>query len=179
MLCCGLLLVDFIHIFQGYFTGTGAIIWLPQWQWSNPIGYGYMDQMSDETDIITTIKQGRLKLCTFLFDILYIIDLLPKHCLHVDIIFIFDHIEPHSYLTGEWVDSDSMWWKSYWRIFCMIQASTIWAICILGYNMKYGDISMFPKKKKKSAHKINVWPALLCFFSGESVWVWMKAHKYW
>ena len=29
------------HILQGYFTGTGAIIWLPQCQWSNPEGYGY------------------------------------------------------------------------------------------------------------------------------------------
>ena len=33
---CGL----FTHILQGYFTGTGAIIWLPQCQWSNPEGYG-------------------------------------------------------------------------------------------------------------------------------------------
>ena len=30
----------FTHIFQGCFTGTGAIIWLPQYQWSNPEGYG-------------------------------------------------------------------------------------------------------------------------------------------
>ena len=29
-----------MHILQGYFTGTGAIIWLPQCQWSNPEGYG-------------------------------------------------------------------------------------------------------------------------------------------
>ena len=25
----------FTHILQGYFTGIGAIIWLPQCQWSN------------------------------------------------------------------------------------------------------------------------------------------------
>ena len=30
---------SFTHIFQGYFTGTGAIIWLPRCQWSNPEGY--------------------------------------------------------------------------------------------------------------------------------------------
>ena len=30
----------FTHILQGYFTGTGAIIWLPQCQWSNPEWYG-------------------------------------------------------------------------------------------------------------------------------------------
>ena len=29
----------FTHILQGYFTGTGAITWLPQCQWSNPEGY--------------------------------------------------------------------------------------------------------------------------------------------
>ena len=28
----------FIHIFQACFTGTGAIIWLPQCLWSNPEG---------------------------------------------------------------------------------------------------------------------------------------------
>ena len=30
----------FTHILQGCFTGTGAIIWLLQYQWSNPEGYG-------------------------------------------------------------------------------------------------------------------------------------------
>ena len=29
------------HILQGCFTGTGAIMWLPQCQWSNPEGYGW------------------------------------------------------------------------------------------------------------------------------------------
>ena len=36
--CCGLTLVDFNYIHQDYFTGTGAIIWLPQGQWNNPEG---------------------------------------------------------------------------------------------------------------------------------------------
>ena len=35
-----LVLADITHILQGYFTGTGAIIWLPQYQWSNPEEYG-------------------------------------------------------------------------------------------------------------------------------------------
>ena len=26
----------FIHVLHGYFTTTGAIMWLPQWQWSAP-----------------------------------------------------------------------------------------------------------------------------------------------
>ena len=30
----------FIQILQGCFTGTGAILWLPQCQWSNPEGCG-------------------------------------------------------------------------------------------------------------------------------------------
>ena len=29
------------YILQGCFTGTGAIIWLPQCQWSNPKGHGW------------------------------------------------------------------------------------------------------------------------------------------
>ena len=43
-LCCDLLidLCDlFAHILQGCFTGIGAIIWLPQCQWSNPEWYGW------------------------------------------------------------------------------------------------------------------------------------------
>ena len=29
VLYCGYILVHFTHILQGYFTGTGAILWLP------------------------------------------------------------------------------------------------------------------------------------------------------
>ena len=36
----GEVLVDFTHIRQGDFTGTGAIIRLPQCHWSNPEEYG-------------------------------------------------------------------------------------------------------------------------------------------
>ena len=41
MLCCGVLQGDFTHILQGYFTGTGAILWLPQCQWSDPEKYAH------------------------------------------------------------------------------------------------------------------------------------------
>ena len=34
-----------IHILQGCFTGIGAVIWLPQWQWSNPEEYGKYPQI--------------------------------------------------------------------------------------------------------------------------------------
>ena len=39
---CTQVLIDFTHILQGYFTGTGEIMWLPQYQWRNPEGYGYI-----------------------------------------------------------------------------------------------------------------------------------------
>ena len=41
----------FIHIHQGCFAGTGAIVRLPQCQWSKPAGYGKISQC------ITTTKQ--------------------------------------------------------------------------------------------------------------------------
>ena len=41
----------FIHIHQGCFTGAGAIVRLPQCQWSKPDGYGKISQC------ITTAKQ--------------------------------------------------------------------------------------------------------------------------
>ena len=37
--CYGVALHNFIHILQGYFTGVGAIVRLPQRQWSNPERY--------------------------------------------------------------------------------------------------------------------------------------------
>ena len=51
----------FIHIHQGCFAGTGAIVWLPQCQWSKPDGYGKISQC------ITTIKHSKAKtVCIFL-----------------------------------------------------------------------------------------------------------------
>ena len=35
----------FTHLLQGYISGTGAIIWLPQCQWNNPEEYGWIDHM--------------------------------------------------------------------------------------------------------------------------------------
>ena len=40
------LLVHFTHVLQGCFTGTGAIIWLPQCQWSNPEVCGGISHMN-------------------------------------------------------------------------------------------------------------------------------------
>ena len=51
----------FIHIHQGYFAGTGAIVKLPQCQWSKPDGYGKISQC------ITTTKHSKAKtVCIFL-----------------------------------------------------------------------------------------------------------------
>ena len=51
----------FIHIHQGCFAGTGAIVRLPQCQWSTPDGYGKISQC------ITTTKHSKAKTtCIFL-----------------------------------------------------------------------------------------------------------------
>ena len=51
----------FIHIHQGCFAGTGAIVRLPQCQWSKPDGYGKNSQC------ITTTKHSKAKtVCIFL-----------------------------------------------------------------------------------------------------------------
>ena len=51
----------FIHIHQGCFAGTWAIVRLPQCQWSKPDGYGKISQC------ITTTKHSKAKtVCIFL-----------------------------------------------------------------------------------------------------------------
>ena len=51
----------FIHSHQGCFAGTGAIVRLPQCQWSKPDGYGKISQC------ITTTKHSKAKtVCIFL-----------------------------------------------------------------------------------------------------------------
>ena len=51
----------FTHIHQGCFAGTGAIVRLPQCQWSKPDGYGKISQC------ITTTKHSKAKtVCIFL-----------------------------------------------------------------------------------------------------------------
>ena len=49
----------FIHINQGCFAGTGAIVRLPQCQWSKPDGYGKISQC------ITTTKHSKAKPCAY------------------------------------------------------------------------------------------------------------------
>ena len=66
----------FIHIHQGCFAGTGAIVRLPQCQWSKPDGYEKISQC------ITTTKHSKAKtVCIFL----------GIYCTHVWELFIFGH----------------------------------------------------------------------------------------
>ena len=67
LLCCGYAIVhneftwSIYHIHQGCFAGTGAIVRLPQCQWSKPDGYGEISQC------ITTTKHSKAKtVCIFL-----------------------------------------------------------------------------------------------------------------
>ena len=62
----------FIHIHQGCFAGTGAIVRLPQCQWSKPDGYGKISQC------ITTTKHSKAKtVCIFL-------GIYCMHCMVID-----------------------------------------------------------------------------------------------
>ena len=69
VLCCVVVMQSFImsshevfiHIHQGCFAGTGAIVRLPQCQWSKPDWYGKISQC------ITTTKHSKAKtVCIFL-----------------------------------------------------------------------------------------------------------------
>ena len=53
----------FIHIHHGCFAGTGAIVRLPQCQWSKPDGYGKISQC------ITTTKHSKAKTVCILLGI--------------------------------------------------------------------------------------------------------------
>ena len=57
----------FIHIHQGCFAGTGAIVRLPQCQWSKPDGYGKISQC------ITTTKHSKAKTVCIILGIYCII----------------------------------------------------------------------------------------------------------
>ena len=62
----------FIHIHQGCFAGTGAIVRLPQCQWSKPDGYGKISQC------ITTTKHSKAK-TVFIFLGIYCWSKWKKH----------------------------------------------------------------------------------------------------
>ena len=79
----------FIHIHQGCFAGTRAIVRLPQCQWSKPGGYGKISQC------INTTKHSKAKtLCIFL-GIYFKGDQFNQHY----ILEINGHVYPHK-MTG-------------------------------------------------------------------------------
>ena len=96
----------FIHIHQGCFAGTGAIVRLPQCQWSKPDGYGKISQC------ITTTKHSKAKtVCIFLviycmpgiFSILLNIQLWPNYLRDCDFLSAtYDHTiaKYHLFLNG-------------------------------------------------------------------------------
>ena len=65
----------FIHIHQGCFAGTGAIVRLPQCQWSKPDGYGKNQSMYNHNK-----AQQSKNLVHISWDILYIWWLWVKWC---------------------------------------------------------------------------------------------------
>ena len=71
----------FIHIHQGCFAGTGAIVRLPQCQWSKPGGYGKISQC------ITTTKHSKAKTVRIFLGIYCMyITVMPhgRHCVSDD-----------------------------------------------------------------------------------------------
>ena len=68
----------FIHIHQGCFAGTGAIVRLPQCQWSKPGGYRKISQC------ITTTKHNKTRtVCIFLG--IYCMSIYQQHNLQLNI----------------------------------------------------------------------------------------------
>ena len=68
----------FIHIHQGCFAGTGAIVRLPQCQWSKADGYGKTSQCK------TTTKHSRAKtVCIFL----------GIYCIYSSVFQLYDYLQ--------------------------------------------------------------------------------------
>ena len=63
----GLVWADFTHILQGYFTGTGAIIGLPQCQWGDP-----EDIDSTLQPILPQLSKAQQNCVQMFADLLYI-----------------------------------------------------------------------------------------------------------
>ena len=94
----------FIHIHRGCFAGTGAIVRLPQCQWSNPDGYGKTSQS------ITTTKHSKAKtVCIFL----------GIYCIHCQTdTMSFTAIVMQKWLLIDWISilviSDNKYNKTHW-----------------------------------------------------------------
>ena len=81
----------FIHIHQGCFAGTGAIVRLPQCQWSKPDGYGKISQC------ITTTKHSKAKtVCIFI----------GLYCILIGIVLALDCMCIFMYIYPILIDTD-------------------------------------------------------------------------
>ena len=80
----------FVHIHQGCFAGTGAIVRLPQCQWSKPGGYGIISQC------ITTIKHNKAKTVCIFLGIYCILALLRK-------VYFFTRMQYYCFALWYWL----------------------------------------------------------------------------
>ena len=105
----------FIHIHQGCFAGTGAIVRLPQCQWSKPDGYGKISQC------ITTTKHSKAKtVCIFLGIYCTLLSCAPG-CYAITLVTVkqpwkirMNGVCPRLASSCHHVDSihDKMWWRN-------------------------------------------------------------------
>ena len=63
----GLVSADLLHFLLFSFTGTGAIISLPQCHWNNPNEHGSINHMNPlKSDYVTTTKQSRTNFSAYM-----------------------------------------------------------------------------------------------------------------
>ena len=75
----------FIHIHQGYFAGTGAIVRLPQCQWSKPDGYEKISSMYNHNKAQQSKNRVHIS-----WDILYVAYVITGS--FIDMIWLFCYI---------------------------------------------------------------------------------------
>ena len=103
----------FIHIHQGCFAGTGAIVRLPQCQRSKPDGYGKISQC------ITTTKHSKAKtVCIFLG--IYCICITKPQCVDLQVTVLY----AYGIRLGH---HNTCWWPS-----------TQWCLAINRHTVVYG-----------------------------------------
>ena len=78
------------HILQDYFTGTGAIVWLPQCQWNNPEGYGSNLPVPEHIDL--------RKPCSYF--LAYIVTPVNMQWSNTYVLFAVTHFNVLIWLTG-------------------------------------------------------------------------------
>ena len=96
----------FINIHQGCLAGTGAIVRLPQCQWSKPDGYGKISQC------ITTTKHSKAKtVCIFLG--IYCMYILSKFT------FLYSNklVMCRLHFFGEKLKALWLWWWNQWPLY--------------------------------------------------------------